>query len=70
MNWDALVEFLRMVTFQTRSDFAAQVVLASFALYSLASPVFWMSGRPWFAVMYFGYTVGAMASFMLALGYR
>jgi hypothetical protein len=51
-------------------DPGSLLILASFALYGTVTPVFWYTARPWMAVMYLGYTIGAVGSFMIAMGHR
>lgn len=51
-------------------DFGAGIVAVSVVLYAGATAVFGLTDRPWLAVMYLGYTIGAIASVMIALGHR
>jgi hypothetical protein len=51
-------------------DFAAVIVSISVVLYAIATVAFGVTARPWLAVMYLGYTIGAVASVAISLGYR
>jgi hypothetical protein len=51
-------------------DPAAVLVAVSVLLYTAATVAFGLTARPWLGVMYLGYTIGAVASVMIALGYR
>jgi hypothetical protein len=51
-------------------DYGALLVLVSGLLYAGTTVIFASTARPWLGVMYLGYTIGAAASFMIALGYK
>lgn len=46
------------------------IVGTSVLLYTGATLAFGLTARPWLAVMYLGYTIGAVASVAISLGYK
>lgn len=51
-------------------DPGAMLVAAVGLQYAAAAFVFAMTGRTWMAVAYFGYVVGNIGLFFMALGYK